>query len=217
LLDRMVRMRLILLTLAIAGVLAGDVSAQSLFVAQDERAAEGSAGWSVGPFSQGIELHGAVSFGGRWDIGFGVNRYDVDFGGGADTTFTEWTPFVRYFWFKEAKDGPPVSVSSHAQYFHDDYGGVDKGWYVLAGADVFKKLALNDALALYPYVGFSVAAESFEFSGATADQSVYLTRQFGVHTLVALGGRGWLRLTLEEHAFRRETFRAARVAYVRKF
>ena len=114
----------------------------------------------------------------------------MDFGGGADTTFSEWTPFVRYFWFKEGDDGAPVSVASHAQYVHDDYSGIDKGWYVLGGGDVFKKLRLSDGFALYPYLGFSVAAESFRFGGASADRSAYLTRQFGVHAQFALGGRG---------------------------
>jgi hypothetical protein len=212
----MMRMRIIGLVAAISALVSADAGAQSLFVAQGEWAAEGSAAWSVGPFSQGVELHGALSLGGRLDVGFGVNRYDADFGGGADTTFTEWTPFVRYFWFKEGDDGVPVSFAGHAQYFRDDYGGEDGGWYVLAGADVFKKLPLTDGFALYPYVGFSVAGESFQFGDATADTSVYLTRQFGVHAMVALGANGWMRFTVEEHSFRRETFRAARIAYVKK-
>jgi hypothetical protein len=210
-------MRVILLAAALSLCATRAAQAQSLFISQGEQAAEGSIAWSVGPFSQGVEAHGAVSINGRWDVGFGVNRYDVDFGGGADTGFTEWTPFVRYFWFKEDDDGVPVSVAGHAQYFHDDYSGVDKGWYVLAGGDLFKKLALSDGFALYPYAGFSVAAESFRFGSASPDRSAYLTRQFGVHAQFAVGGSGWLRLTVEEHSFRRETFRAARVAYVRKF
>jgi hypothetical protein len=211
----MMRMRVILLFAALALPAAAD--AQSLFVAKGERAAEASAGWSVGPFSQGLEIYGAVALNGRWDLGFGFNRYDADFGGGAGTTFTEWTPFLRYFWFKETDDGTPVSVAAHAQYFHDDYAGVDNGWYALAGGDVFKQLKLSDRLALYPYLGFSVAAESFSFAGASADRSVYLTRQFGVHTQFALGTRAALRVTVEEHSFRRETFRAARLTFLRKF
>src|SRR5262245_1609390 len=176
----MMRMRVILLT-ALLSSWATAALGQSLFVAPGEHAAEGSIAWSVGPFSQGVEAHGAVSIGGRWDIGFGVNRYDVDFGGGADTHFTEWTPFVRYFWFKEGDDGVPVSVAAHAQYFHDDYSGIDKGWYALAGGDVFKKLSMTDRFAIYPYLGFSMAVESFRFAGASPDRSAYLTRQFGVH------------------------------------
>lgn len=209
-------MRVILLA-AVLSLSATHAQAQSLFIAQGEHAAEGSIAWSVGPFSQGVETHGAVSINGRWDVGFGVNRYDVDFGGGADSGFTEWTPFVRYFWFKEGNDGAPVSVASHAQYVHDDYSGIGKGWYVLGGANVFKKLKLSDGFALYPYLGFSVAAESFRSGGASADRSAYLTRQLGAHAQFALGGSGWFRVTVEEHSFRRETFRAARVAYVKKF
>ena len=100
--------------------------------------------------------------------------------------------------------------------FGDDYAGVDKGWYALAGGDVFKKLSMTDRFAIYPYVGFSVAAESFRFAGASPDRSAYLTRQFGVHAMFAMGGSGWLRFTVEADSFRRETFRAARVEYVRK-
>ena len=207
--------RVILLTAALSWW-ASSARGQSLFLSPGEHAAEGSIAWSVGPFSQGVEAHGAVSINGRWDVGFGVNRYNADFGGNADTTLTEWTPFVRYFWFKEDDDGVPVSVAAHAQYFHDEYSGVDKGWYALAGGDLFKKLTMTGSFAIYPYVGFSVAGESVQFSGTLPDRSVYLTRQFGVHAQVAVGGSGWLRLTVEEHSFRRETFRAARMAYVRK-
>ena len=210
-------MRILLVAAAAVFFGAGQAGAQSLFIAQGEHAAEGAVAWSVGPFSQGIELSGALAINGRWDVGFGVNRYDADFGGGADTTFTEWTPSVRYFWFKERDDATPVSVAAHAQYFHDDYNGIGKGWYALAGGDLFKTFALTDRLSLHPFVGFSVAAESFRFAGATADRSVYLTRQFGVHAQFALGASGWLRFTLEEHSFRRETFRAALVGFGRRF
>lgn len=208
-------MRVILFA-AVLLACAARAQAQSLFIAQGERAVEGSIAWSVGPFSQGVEAHGAASLNGRWDVGVGINRYDADFGSGADTKFTEWTPFVRYFWFKEDDDGVPVSLAVHGQYFHDDYSGLDKGWYALAGADVIKKLTMTDSFAIYPYIGFSVAAESFRFGSASPDRSAYLTRQFGVHAMFALGGSGWLRATIEEHSFRRETFRAARIAYVRK-
>ena len=103
--------------------------AQSLFILQGERAAEGSVAWSVGPFSNGVETHGGVSLDGRWDVGFGFNRYSVDFGGADDTTLTEWTPFVRYFLFKEDDDGTPVSLAAHGQFFEDDFDGDDEGWY----------------------------------------------------------------------------------------
>jgi hypothetical protein len=209
-------MRILVLTGALL-LLTEQAGAQSLFILQGERAAEGSIAWSVGPFSNGIEIHGAGSLDGRWDIGFGVNHYDVDLGGSDDSTLTEWTPFVRYFLFKEADDDTPVSVAARAQFFKDDFGGSDEGWYVLAGAELYKKFTLAENIALYPYVGFSLAAESYAFGGADPDRAVYLTRQFGVHGQFSLGTDAWVRATLEEHSFRRETYRAARIAYVRRF
>ena len=193
------------------------VCAQSLFILQGERAAEGSAGWSSGAFSNGVELHGAVSLDGRWEVGFGLNRYTADFGGTDDTTLTEWSPFVRYFLFKEDDDATPVSFAAHAALFQDNFDGDDEGWYAIGGGQLYKKLTLSDRLALYPFVGFSLAAESYSFGGADAERALYLTRQFGVHGQVTLGPDAWLRVTAEEHSFRRETFRAARVAYVRRF
>lgn len=199
---------------AAAGVPTG---AQSLFILQGERAAEGSIGWSVGPFSNGVETHGALSIDGRWDIGFGFNRYSADFGGDDNTTLTEWSPFVRYFLFKEDDDGTPVSVAGTAAFFQDHVAGDEEGWYALAGAQLYKKLALDGTFALYPYVGFSLAGESFSFAGGEAERALYLTRQFGVHGQITLGDDAWLRLTVEEHSFRRETYRAVRAAFVRRF
>jgi hypothetical protein len=192
-------------------------SGQSLFILQGERAAEGSVGWSVGPFSDGVETHVAVSIDGRWDIGFGFNRYAADFGGGADSVFTEWSPFVRYFLFKEDDDATPVSVAAHAAFFQDDFDNDDEAWYALAGGQLYKKLTLTDTFALYPYAGFSLAGESYTFGGGEAERSVYITRQVGVHGQISLGTDAWLRLTAEEHGFRRETYRAARVAFVWRF
>jgi len=209
-------MRILVLISALL-LTANQAGAQSLFILQGERAAEGSIAWSVGPFSNGIEFHGGGSLDGRWDVGFGVNRYDVDLGGADDTTLTEWSPFVRYFLFKEADDGTPVTLAARAQYVKDDFGGDDEGWYVLAGGELYKKLALSDTIAVYPYVGFSLAGESFALGGADPDRSIYLTRQFGVHGQLALGPDAWVRVTVEEQSFRRETYRAARVAYVRRF
>jgi hypothetical protein len=192
-------------------------SAQSLFIMQGERAIEGSVGWSVGPFSNGIETQIAGSLDGRWDVGFGFNRYSADFGGGADTTFSEWSPSVRYFLFKESDDATPVSFAVHAALFQSNLEGGDDGWYMLGGGQLFKRFELADTLSLYPYVGFALAGESYSFGGADAERAVYLTRQFGVHALVPLGDDAWLRVTVEEHAFRRETYRAARAAFVRRF
>lgn len=191
-------------------------SGQSLFVADGERAAEGSVAWSVGPSSNGVEVHGAASLNGRWDVGFGVNRFNVDVPGG-DQRFSEWTPFVRYFLFKEDDDSVPVSLSVSGQYFQDNYQGDDEGRYALFGATVAKRLTLSDGFSLYPYLGFALATESYTFGDADPARSTYLTRQLGVHGLVTLTDGLWLRVTAEEHAFRRETYRAVRVAVVGRF
>jgi hypothetical protein len=209
-------MRTLLLTGALL-LIAEQAGAQSLFVLQGDHAAEGSVAWSVGPFSNGVEIHGGASLDGRWDVGFGFNDYDVDLGGSDDSTLTEWTPLVRYFLFKEADDSTPVSVAVRAQYFNDDFGDDNEGWYLLAGGELYKTLSLAEGVALHPYVGFSLAAESYSFGGADPERALYLTRQFGVHGQFSLGPDAWLRATLEEHSFRRETYRAARVAYVRRF
>lgn len=190
--------------------------AQSLFIAQGEHAIEGAVGWSVGPFSNGIEVHASGSVDGRWDVGFGFNRYSADFGGDDDTTLTEWSPFVRYFLFKEQDDATPLSFALQAALFQDQFEGGDEGWYALTGGQLVKRFALSDLFALYAYVGFSLAVESYAF-GEAAERALYLTRQFGVHAMWAVGDDTWVRMTAEEHAFRRETYRAARVALVRRF
>jgi hypothetical protein len=197
---------------------ASSASGQSLFIMDGERAVEGSVGWSVGPFSNGIETHVAGSIDGRWDVAIGFNRYAADFGGDDDTTFTEWSPSLRYFLVKEIDDGMPVSVAAHAAWFRSRHDGDAEGWYALIGGQLFKRFDFTNAVAMYPYVGFSLAADSFAaFSGAEAERSLYLTRQFGVNTVIALGTDMWVRVTVEEHAFRRETYRALRAALVRRF
>ena len=102
-------MRILLLTGALL-LIGEQAGAQSLFIRKGEHAAEGAIAWSVGPFSNGIEVHGGASLNGRWDVGFGFNHYDVDLGGADDATLNEWTPFVRYFMFKEADDNTPLSA-----------------------------------------------------------------------------------------------------------
>jgi hypothetical protein len=197
--------------------LAGSVHAQSLFIPQGQRAAEGVIGWSVGPSSNGLEALGSVSLDGRWDVGLGFNRYVFDLGGADDAVLTEWAPFARYFLFKETDDGTPVSLAVHGQLVVDRLAGTNGGWYLLAGSQLFKRLALDEGFAIYPFVGFSLVAESYELGGAPADRSLYLARQFGVAGQIALATHGWLRVTLEEQAFRRETYRAVRVTYGRRF
>src|SRR5918995_2511171 len=110
-------MRCVLMAVSMLALFSSTAASQSLFILQGERAAEGSVGWSVGPFSSGVETHGGVSLDGRWDVGFGFNRYSVDLGGEDDSVFTEWTPFARYFLFKEDDDATPVSIAAHAQLF----------------------------------------------------------------------------------------------------
>jgi hypothetical protein len=210
------RMRTVLGAFFLVFLSSTSASAQSLFVLQGERAAEGSFSWSSGPFSNGGEFQGAVSLDGRWDVGFGYNVYSVDLGGDDNSTFTEWTPFVRYFAFKEDDDATPVSVAAQAQFFSDNFDGPDTGWYLLVGAQVFKKFSLTDAIAIHPFVGFSLVTESATLGGET-DADSYLTRQFGVHTQFAVSDNGWVRLTFDEHAFRRESYRAARLAFVQRF
>lgn len=206
-------------TMVVLALLAGvpAASAQSLFIAEGERAAEGSVAWSVGPSSSGVEAHGAVSLHGRWDVGLGLNHYSFDVPGGGDQAFTEWAPFVRYFLFKEQDDAVPVSLALHGQYFHDDYDVDGSGWYALVGATMAKRLGMGDGFALYPFVGFSLGTESFTFGAADPARETYLTRQFGVHGLAALADGLWLRVTVDEQAFRRETYRAVRVAVVGRF
>lgn len=202
---------------AVLACAAHPASAQSLFILQGERAVEGAVAWSVGPFSNGVETHAAMSLDGRWDVGFGLNRYAADFGGDDDTTLTEWTAFGRYFLFKEDDDATPVSFAAHAALFLDDFEGDADGWYALAGGQLYKRLALGEGLSLYPFVGFSLAGESYSFGQGDPERSIYLTRQFGVLGLITLSGDAWLRISAEEHSFRRETYRAVRVAYVRRF
>lgn len=200
-----------------ACLLSATASAQSLFLLDGERAVEGSAGWSVGPFSNGLETQVGGSLDGRWDVGFAFNRYAADFGGDDDTTFTEWGPSLRYLLLKEIDDSMPVSFAAHAAFFRDNYESDIESWYALLGGQLVKRFDVTNAVTFYPYVGFSLAGESYAHSGAEAERSVYLTRQFGVHTVFALGTDTWIRLTVEEHGFRRETYRAARVGVVRRF
>ncbi len=209
-------MRCVVIAVSLFALFSSTASSQSLFILQGERAIEGAVGWSVGPFSNGVETHGGVSLDGRWDVGFGFNRYSVDLGGEDDNVLTEWTPLVRYFLFKEDDDATPVSFAAHGQLFKDSFDGEDSGWYVLAGGELYKKLALTEGFALYPFVGFSLAGESYTLGGDT-ERAVYLTRQLGIHAQLALGTEAWLRITAGEHSFRRETYRAVRGAFVRRF
>jgi hypothetical protein len=209
------------LVLALAPPMASGATAQSLYLEPGQRALEATVGWSVGPSSDGVETTVSAAFGGRVDAGIAFNRYDVDFGDGTGATFREYAPFVRYFAAKEGRDGAPVSLALHGQYFADDFTDEDTGWYVMTGATVYKRLGLSKskAFALYPFVGFSFVGESYSYDGGPDERAAYLARNLGMHAAVALSGDGatLLRFTVEEQAFRRETYRAARIGIVRRF
>jgi hypothetical protein len=214
------RIRRLAAAVMVGGVLiARTAAAQSLYLEPAQRALEATVGWSVGPSSDGVETAVSVAFDGRVDVGIGFNRYDLDFGDGTGITFREYAPFVRYFAVKEGRDGAPISLALHGQYFTDDYDDEDTGWYVMTGATIYKRLKLSDRFTLYPFVGFSFAGESYSYDGGPDERAVYLTRNLGMHAAVPLDARGatLLRFTVEEQSFRRETYRAARIGIVRRF
>jgi cytidylate kinase len=76
--------------------------------------------------------------------------------------------------------------------------------------------AIFDRIALYPFGGFSFVGESYTFDNVT-DRDVYLARRFGVHFTFDIDDRSLVRVTVDENSFRRETYRAARAAYIRRF
>jgi hypothetical protein len=190
-------------------------AAQSLYLDKGEKAVEGSAGWSTGPSSTGAEFLGSVSLNGRIDVGVGIARYTYTFDDGSTSSFTEYAPLVRYFAVKQTA-GAPISLSINGQVFFDDYGTSDKGSYGKIGTTVYRDVKVTDGFSLQPFIGFSFVAESYTFGDGPADTAQYLTRDLGVHFTTS-PRRPWiLRLTLEEQAFRQETYRAARVAVVRR-
>ena len=191
------------------------IQAQSLYLSTGENAVEAGGGWSVGPQSTGIETAVAAGLGGRFDVGMAVSRYTYTFDDGFESTFTEYAPFVRYYPVKE-QSGAPVSVAVSAQVFLDDYGNEDEGRYVQIGTTAFKQLRLSRAFALQPFAGFGFVAESYTFGDSPAETARYLTRDFGLHFTTAVE-RAWvLRFTLIEQSFRRETYRGARAAVIRR-
>ena len=193
-------------------------ASQSLYVPLGERAVEVSAGWSVGPSSNGLETHVSMSLDGRWDAGIAFNRYNVNFDDGSDSTFNEYAPFARFFVVKEEDGGAPVSLSVNAQLFVDDYPAEgDKGRFVQVGATVYKSLKISDNFEMQPFAGFAFVAESYTFGGGDAETAQYLTRDFGLHFTTATD-RAWIwRATLLEQSFRRETYRGLRLAGIRRF
>lgn len=188
---------------------AAPAAAQSLYLAPGERAVEVSGGWSVGPSVDGFESHVGVSLNGRWDVGLSFHVYE---------DFNEYAPFARFFVLKETEGGPPVSLDVKAQLFLDDFPSAeDKGKFVQIGTTVYKSLKLTDGFALQPFVGFAFVGESYAFGGEDAETAQYLTRDIGLHFTTATD-RPWIvRATLLEQSFRRETYRAVRAAFIRRF
>ena len=61
-----------------------------------------------------------------------------------------------------------------------------------------------------------LAHESYTFGEGPAERATYLTRLFGVHGLITIFDGTWVRLSVDEHSFRRETYRAVRAAFVKR-
>lgn len=192
-------------------------AAQSLFLERGQRAAEGIVGWSFGPASDGLETRFGVAFDGRFDVGVALNRYTLDFDDGSSSSFRETAPYVRWFVTKEG-DAAPVSLALGAQYFVSHISGEDSGAYVMLGPTVYKRFKLSETTTLHPFLGFAFVGESYTFGGET-DRAAYLARSLGVifTTRLTADGRTLLRFEVEEQSFRRETYRAARAGFVRRF
>ena len=196
---------------------AAPAAAQSLFLDRGQRAGEAAVGWSFGPASDGLETRVSFSLDGRLDLGIGLNRYVLDFEDGTESKWSEFAPFARWFVTKE-QDGAPVSIALNAAFFLDDFAGDDTGHYVMLGPTLFKRFKLSDSVHIYPFLGFALVGESYTFGGETEDQW-YLARNLGVILTAAVGGddKSLVRFEVEEQSFRQETYRAARVGFVRRF
>ena len=188
---------------------------QSLYLADGENGVEVSAGWSVGPFSKGLETFIGAGINGRFDVGLGISRYTYTLDEGVESEFTEYAPFLRYFPVKQ-EGSTPVSLSLNAQVFLDDYGTDDEGRYVQLGTTVYKLFDLTDRFVLLPFVGFAFVAEEYTFGDAPTDRAQYLTRDLGVHFSTQIDRPWLLRLTIIEQSFRRETYRGIRGSILRR-
>ena len=190
--------------------------AQSLHLPAGTNGVEVSAGWSVGPSSNGIETFVGASLGGKVDLGVQLSHYTLTFDDGGTSSWEDYAPLVRWFPVKE-QDGAPVSLSVSGQFFIDDYeSDEDSGKFVQIGPTVYKAFTLKNGWAITPFAGFGFVAESYSFGGGPADNAQYLTRDFGLH-FTSPADRAWLvRFTLLDQSFRRETYRGARVALIRR-
>lgn len=77
-------------------------------------------------------------------------------------------------------------------------------------------LKIADRWSVQPFVGFGFVAESYAFGGGPAQRAQHLTRGLGLHFTTPTGRPWFVRLTLAEQGFRRETYRGARVSVVRR-
>lgn len=206
----------LLLSLALTLVVGAPALAQSLHLPPGQSAVEGSAGWSVGPSSDGLETHIGAALGGRVDLGVGISRYTLTFDDGFESTYKEYSPYVRWFPVKE-QAGAPVSLSINGQLFVGDYDSdEDSGKYVQIGTTLYKEFKLGGQWAIVPYVGFAFVAESYAFGGGDAEKAQYLSRDLGLHFTTRTDRPWLLRFSLVEQSFRRETYRGARVAVIRR-
>jgi hypothetical protein len=204
-------MRRVLFVLLGVLVVAVPARGQSLWIEKGDRGVEVSAGWSVGPDANGLETIFGMSLDGRTDVGIGLSRYTLDLGA-FKSSWTEYAPYVKFFAVQE-EDGAPVSLSLDAQLFVGNYDGDDSGRYLELGPTVYKALRVNDRFAIYPFAGFRFVAESYTFGGFN-ETARYLARDFGLHFTTPVNDRWFVRGTIEESSFRRETYRAARIALV---
>jgi len=205
-----------LILLVSMSVAAAPAAAQSLYLKKGERAVEATGGWSVGPSSKGAEFAGSFSFDGRFDAGVGIAHYTYTFDDGSKSSFDEYAPFARFFPVKQDEKGAPVSLAISGQAFFDDYGSSDKGRYLQVGTTVYRRVKVTDGFSLQPYLGFAFVAESYTFGDGPAERAQYLTRNLGLDFTTAPEKPWVMRFTLEEQAFRRETYRAARVSVIRR-
>lgn len=209
-------MRFVGIALAFVVAAVAPSQAQGLHLPSGTNGVEVSAGWSVGPSSNGIETVVGGSIGGRLDLGVQISHYRLSFDDGSETLFENYAPLVRWFAVKE-QSGAPVSVALTAQLFVDRYeSDEDSGSFVEVGPTVYKAFTLGNRWSITPFAGFALVAESYSFGGAPADRAQYLSRDLGLH-FTSPADRPWLvRFTLLEQSYRQETYRAAQVAVIKK-
>jgi hypothetical protein len=194
---------------------AAPAAAQSVYLNRGDNAVQGTGSWSVGPSSKGGEFEGSFGVDGRVDAGIGIAHYTYTFDDGSKSSFNEYAPFVRFFPVKQTEKAP-ISLSVGGQLFLDDYGTSDKGSYVKIGTTVYRTVKVTDGFSIQPSLGFAFVAESYTFGTSPAERAQYLTRDLALDLTTAIDKPWVFRFTLEEQAFRRETYRAARVSVIRR-